>query len=54
MRISKAARCPTASKNNESIKQYTAAMATAAEKHHVVFVDLFAPTGRSWTRPASR
>jgi glucose/arabinose dehydrogenase len=33
-------------KNNENIKLYTEAMAEAAKKHNVVFVDLFAPTSR--------
>ena len=32
--------------NNERIAQYTRALAAAAEKNHVVFIDLFGPSGR--------
>ena len=37
---------PDGQKNNENIKQYVDAMATAAETHHLVFVDLFRPSLR--------
>ena len=38
-------------KNNENIKLYTSAMAEAAKKHKVVFVDLFARRPRALQEP---
>ena len=42
----KAARCPTASRTTSGSTSTPQALAAAAEKNHVVFVDLFAPSGQ--------
>ena len=45
---------PDGKQNNQRIALYTGVLAAAAEKNHVVFVDLFRPADSSWPRPMDR